>query len=354
MQFLVMRMSPAAFFGRCCGASVGSFVVLIAFAVVLGGCSDDPDLEVWSPYRSSEFLYTSVSGGLLHTCSIHEDAAARHQNALCWGDNAEGQSDEPPGRFAAVAAGWWHTCAIRDDQTLACWGDNEAYQASAPAGLRPVQAVYAVPSGIEPVEGRERAIAHVVSEVQRWFRTQTGGKHPLFARNGRAISVLTVRLPPPADGSDRTIREYADETAEELGAAPDIPLFVYLEGPTADQDVCGQANDNQYPIFAMIPIANCSDGTEIGDKWPSGSTYLAAHELAHLLGAVPACAPNSDGTGHVTGDNRDLLYQGPDGRNWSELVLDVGQDDYYKHRRDDCADIAYSPLLVEERFTYMR
>ena len=315
---------------------------------------DDQTLACWGDDQlgqsyTPEGRFTAVSAGGWHTCAIRDD-----QTLACWGNHEFGQIAPPAGKFTAVSAGRWHTCAIRDDQTLACWGDNEAYQASAPAGLRPVQAVYAVPSGIEPVEGRERAIAHVVSEVQRWFRTQTGGKHPLFARNGRAISVTTVQLPPPADSSDRTIREYADEIAEELGTTPDIPLFVYLEGPTADQDVCGQANDNQYPIFAMIPIANCSVEPEIGAKWPSGSTYLAAHELAHLLGAVPACAPNHDGTSHVTGDNRDLLYQGPDGRNWSELVLDVGQDDYYKHRRDDCADIAYSPLLVEEQFTYMR
>ena len=35
-----------------------------------------------------------------------------------------GQSEPPPGEFRAVAAGFAHTCAIRDTEEITCWGSN--------------------------------------------------------------------------------------------------------------------------------------------------------------------------------------------------------------------------------------
>ena len=97
--------------------------------------------------------------------------------------------------------------------------------------------------------------------------------------------------------------------------------------------------------IVFIPIGNCGIGVSETSTWPFGGTYLMAHELTHLLGAVPFCAPNADGTGHVSDDNRDVLYSGPEARDWDNLMLDPGNDDYYNHGQDGCTDIADSPLL---------
>jgi hypothetical protein len=78
-----------------------------------------------------------VSAGYYHTCAILDDDTLK-----CWGRNTNGQlgygdstSRTAPeatavvnlgaGRTAkAVSTGSSHTCALLDDDTLKCWGDN--------------------------------------------------------------------------------------------------------------------------------------------------------------------------------------------------------------------------------------
>ncbi len=69
------------------------------------------------------------------------------------------------------------------------------------------------------------------------------------------------------------------------------------------------------------------------------------HELLHLMGMVPKCAPNySDG--HVSDSSQDLLYYQYDG-SYSPLYtyLDLHNDDYYNHVNPDCPDLARSIFL---------
>ena len=78
----------------------------------------------------------AVSAGMMHTCAILDDDTVK-----CWGLNDHGQLgygdyvqrnaphqtviDLGSGRTAkAVAAGYQHTCAILDDDTVKCWGGN--------------------------------------------------------------------------------------------------------------------------------------------------------------------------------------------------------------------------------------
>ena len=212
------------------------------------------------------------------------------------------------------------------------------------AELIPIQAVYAIPSGVAPVATREQAIADTVAEVQRWFRTQTGGEHPIFARNGSSVSVETVRLPLTESELPDRNSGFIANIRNQLGADPNTPLLIVSEGKFALDSACGW----QPQQAVVIPLGNCDIALQIDSKWPRGATYIVAHELAHLLGAVRPCAPNYDGTGHVDDDSRDLLYHGPESRDWANLTLDVGNDDYFRHGRDDCYDIADNPLLADE------
>ena len=69
------------------------------------------------------------SAGTYHSCAIKED-----NSLTCWGLNDKGQATAPAGTFRAVSAGDKHTCALKTDGTLACWGDNTSGQATPPAG----------------------------------------------------------------------------------------------------------------------------------------------------------------------------------------------------------------------------
>jgi alpha-tubulin suppressor-like RCC1 family protein len=81
--------------------------------------------------------WASVSLGTFHSCAIRKGG-----ELWCWGGNGNAQlgvgttgTDErsplrvnPPNGWAAVSAGFQHTCAIRDDGSLWCWGNNEVGQ----------------------------------------------------------------------------------------------------------------------------------------------------------------------------------------------------------------------------------
>ena len=73
--------------------------------------------------------YTAIAAGDWHSCAIRPDGTI-----ACWGDNEHGQTDTPQGRYTAITAGSVHSCAIRPDGTVACWGDNEHGQTDTPEG----------------------------------------------------------------------------------------------------------------------------------------------------------------------------------------------------------------------------
>ena len=71
---------------------------------------------------------------------------------------------------------------------------------------------------------------------------------------------------------------------------------------------------------------------------PSGATpipkdAIAAHELLHSLGALPAGAPNAcpGDPGHPCDSPTDVLYPYATGAPLTSLVLDYNHDDYYGH-----------------------
>lgn len=82
-----------------------------------------------------DFKASGLSAGYKHTCAILDD-----DSITCWGDNANGQlgtGDKTnqltpvttlslgAGRTAqAVDAGWTHTCALLDNGSVSCWGEQ--------------------------------------------------------------------------------------------------------------------------------------------------------------------------------------------------------------------------------------
>ncbi len=202
-------------------------------------------------------------------------------------------------------------------------------------------AVYVTTLGATPVVGRLQAIAHEIGVMQRWYDSQTGGKHPRFVRSGDLPLVLHIGITATAS-SLRNMPSQDQEIWRAVASHPSVggamPV-IYLDGVTAAY--CGQTSS--YMVY--IPTTSCSIEPGADSVWPFGGTYVLAHELAHALGAVPRCAPHVGNGSHIIDDPRDLLYSGTEPRAWSELILDPGHDDYFRHGRADCADIDRSPLL---------
>ncbi len=275
--------------------------------------------------------FTAVSAGAWHSCAIRAD-----RTVACWGraNLGYGQADPPAGQFISVAAGAQHSCGVRVDRTVACWGSGENVGKSwSPfISLAPIQAVYAIPAGVEPVAGREQQIADAVAEVQQWFRVQTGGHHPLFAQTSGRVSVAAVELSGPGASYSAVL----GEIHEHLGAA--IPLAVFGEGEFLAPNHPSVCAGGAWPSV-MISLARCAR------DYPN-LPELVAHELVHFLGAAEICAPNYESGGHVDDDRRDILFHHYIDIRLSRLVLDAGRDDYYGHGHRDCYDIADNPLLA--------
>ena len=74
----------------------------------------------------------ALAAGGYHTCALRSSGSV-----ACWGSNWGGESTPPTkGYFTAVAAGLYHSCALRSDGQAVCWGDNNYGQTSVPAGER--------------------------------------------------------------------------------------------------------------------------------------------------------------------------------------------------------------------------
>lgn len=67
--------------------------------------------------------------GCEHSCALKSD-----HTAVCWGENVDGGSLAPQGKFRQLAAGCGFTCGIRSDSSVACWGRRDVGQTSPPSG----------------------------------------------------------------------------------------------------------------------------------------------------------------------------------------------------------------------------
>lgn len=199
-------------------------------------------------------------------------------------------------------------------------------------GADPITAVHLVPSDRDPVAGLSEAAAGELASVNQWFVDQAGNAGLDFARDAAGINVRVLQVDMPASElrSNPQVRAALDAN----GITGVAVVFIEAAGPA-----CGSTGAGTSVMW--MSVCNIYPS---GNAFPYGGTYLAAHEIAHLLGAVPSCAPNRVDGGHVDDSNRDLLYSGRENRDWDNLVLDVGRDDYFGHGRSDCPDIADSPL----------
>ncbi len=83
---------------------------------------------------------TSIAAGGYHSLALKADGTV-----LGWGDDSYGQNEAPAGlsKVVTVAAGLDHNLALNADGTVLGWGDNSDGQTNIPAGLNNVMAIAA-------------------------------------------------------------------------------------------------------------------------------------------------------------------------------------------------------------------
>jgi len=208
--------------------------------------------------------------------------------------------------------------------------------------------VYAVPGDVAPDPAIVAAIRHEIDLVAGWFAGQTGGRQPRFYAPGGTLAVDTLDL-----GMTKAAFEAASNPLTTLAnrlhalgyGVSGETVVAYVE---AVGDACGSTRTMDgaaTTVGLWMPACQIYPRTDT-PSFPYNATYLAAHEMTHAFGAVPDCAPHADGTGHASDDPRDVLYGGNQPRDWPDITLDPGHDDYYGTGRTDCTDIANSPFWI--------
>ena len=80
------------------------------------------------PEAAAAGAFTSVDAGYDHTCAIRNDGTV-----ACWGSDPHG-GRPPGGSFTSVSAGWGHICGVRTGGTVVCWGSDQFGKATPPSG----------------------------------------------------------------------------------------------------------------------------------------------------------------------------------------------------------------------------
>ena len=82
----------------------------------------------------------AIAAGAFHSLALRYDGTV-----MAWGDNSAGQTNVPPGlnNVVAVAAGGFNSLALKSDGSVVAWGYDSSGQASVPAGLTNVVAIAA-------------------------------------------------------------------------------------------------------------------------------------------------------------------------------------------------------------------
>jgi hypothetical protein len=226
-----------------------------------------------------------------------------------------------------------------------------------------VHVMYVLPSdGPDRTLDTDGTLKNTVSSFQGWLAGKTQGKQALRIDtfNG-SLDITFFRL----SRTDEEIASFGpfvrDQIEAELVAAgltaENKVYAVYYDG-TSTFACGGAAWPPTIPgrVAALYlhglpqgPVP-CSSNVFAGPGGaPTFLEFAMLHEIIHTLGFVPTCAPNHWRAGHVSDDPNDLMWAGdgpwvPSG--WENVVLDAGNDDYYRAHIRGCLDLARSSFLA--------
>jgi len=232
--------------------------------------------------------------------------------------------------------------------SAAPWCGSPSVQDRAPAVAgRTIRVLYVVPSdGADRTGEIAPRISADVDEIAAWWRTQDAEREPRFDRAafpcGPQADIITLRLTESAasisPGSVRFER-IANAAIAATGSPGYEKHLVYYDGPTDNGAICGQgAGTADGAGVAIVYLSSC----------PGVPTApVAAHELLHAMGALPASGPPNacpDTRGHPCDSDMDVLFPFADATPLGSLILDFGRNDYYGHT-GSWLDVQDSPWL---------
>ena len=229
--------------------------------------------------------YTAVALGFSHSCAIRDD-----QTIACWGDYR--QADPPAGRYTAIAANGASMCAINTGGAIACWGDNEFGQAESPDSSYAAVAAGADHMCAIKIDGS--AVCSWASWYRPRFKLQPRGVLPAGQYQYTAISA----------GDDHSCAIRADQTIACWGQND----FGQADPPAGRHTAISAGDDHSCAIRADQAIA-CWGDNDSGQTDPPAGRHTAIS-----AGDDHSCAIRADQTIACWGDNDSGQTDPPAGR----------------------------------------
>lgn len=251
----------------------------------------------------------AIAAGDYHTVALKNDGSV-----VAWGDNAYGQTTVPYGaesRVTAIAAGGTHTMALKKDGTVVAWGNNRSGQVTGIASYGeaiadPVKLNGSVLSGVIAIAaGEEHSVALLSNgTVKAWGDNRAMQSIvPVEAQSG-VTAIAAGSHHTVAMKSDGTVVVWGWNTSGQVSGAPTngyttaTPLKlegVILKGVTAiaaGGDHTLAVVGDTTPVLTMHRAEPTSALANGGDKMPIDSALIPTSDPPALKAS---CASSISG-----------------------------------------------------------
>ena len=249
---------------------------------------------------------------------------------------------------AAVAAAWVAPAAQSAVEPVRWCGTDrsQADRSRDRMGGPQIHVVYAIPAdGEDRFDALSSGLATDVAAIDAWWRREDPTRAPRFdlfdfpnceSRFG-LLDLSFVRLPQPTAALSPVRSRFetiAGTLASSFQFANESKKYLVFYDGTVSGNVCGTASGSPTrggPFSYAVIYLRASCGTAVGGG--QGNALVAAHELIHMLGALPDGARNTcDGDdGHPCDSPLDILWPFLELDLLDQVTLDVNRDDYYGH-----------------------
>lgn len=201
-------------------------------SVKVDGDPDDPEPEDLPVAKAK-----ALALGVAHSCVLTTAGDVR-----CWGDDTNGESSPPEGRFTQISALYRHTCGIREDGTVACWG-RDTWGETAP----PTDTFKQVSAGLSHTCG-----IRTDGTLRCWGFDGWGETEPPSGTYQEVVSGSTHSCALRDDGTVTCWGRYEGEGSYYDGLGPDnLPRMIDTNMPTgpfvtlsaAEHLTCGLRSD---------------------------------------------------------------------------------------------------------------
>ena len=260
-----------------------------------------------SPCRQGLTNVVAVAAGSYHSLALRADGTV-----AAWGNNEYGQTTVPAGltNVVAVAAGGYHSLALRADGMIAVWGYNGYGQTTVPTWLSNVVALaggyshsLAVIGVGAPVVAPMVDHLEVAADLPFFLRVGATGERPMYfqwQRNGTPVAGATGAVL-QATGPTGSVEEYRCVVSNAVGVATSATCRVVQPVQILSQTLPGGmemtpyyaklTGTNGFPPYTWVTPNEIPPGL----SW-SGDGVISG--LPTLAGTYPTTFVIRDSAGH--------------------------------------------------------